>query len=338
MLRVTEVVSAGEELNLGLSADATPSLPVVGIDADSAREEPISEVAARLRQARAITVAVAGSAPAPGWLTEAVDLTIAPVAHDRRTVAVADAVSELAALDGVTRLHPQAAIGLAWLLRGSGHSDVWSALAAESALYSTLLAGPDFAGWLAMRGPSRSPDAPDRVQLHREGSVLHVTLSRSARRNAVDSAMRHALLEALGVARWDSSLRVEIDAEGPDFCAGGDLDEFGRAPDPATAHLIRVTASAGGVLHDLRERVTVRVHGACLGAGVELPSFAGRVIAAGNSSFGLPELAMGLIPGAGGTVSLPRRIGRWRTLWLALRGARIDASTALAWGLVDELD
>jgi Enoyl-CoA hydratase/isomerase len=337
MLRVTEVVPAGEELDLGLAADATPCLPVVGIDADSAGAEPITEVAARLRQARAITVAVASSAAAPAWLSAAVDLTIAPTAYDMRTVAVADATSELAALDGVSRVHPQAAIGLAWLLRGTEHLDVWNALAAESALYSTLLAGPDFAGWLARRGPTRPPDGPERVRLHREGDTLHVTLTRSARRNAVDSAMRHALLEALDLARWDNGLRVEIDAEGPDFCAGGDLDEFGHAPDPATAHLIRVAASAGGVLSDLRERVTVRVHGACLGAGVELPSFGGRVVAAGNSSFGLPELSMGLIPGAGGTVSLPRRIGRWRTLWLALRGARLDAATALEWGLVDEL-
>jgi hypothetical protein len=337
MLRVTEVVTAAEELDLGLSADASPGLPVVGIDADSAGEQLITEVAARLRKARAITVAVAGTAPPPEWLTDAVDLTIAPMAHDMRTVAVADTGSELAALDGVTRLHPQAAIGLAWLLRGTEHLDVWNALAAESALYSTLLAGPDFAAWLASRGPSRPPDERDRIRLRRDGDRLHITLVRSARRNAVDAVMRHALIEALDVARWDSGVRVEIDADGPDFCAGGDLDEFGNAPDPATAHLIRVAASAGGVLHDLRDRVTVRVHGACLGAGVELPSFAGRVIAARNSSFGLPELAMGLIPGAGGTVSLPRRIGRWRTLWLALRGARIEAATALEWGLVDEL-
>jgi enoyl-CoA hydratase/carnithine racemase len=47
---------------------------------------------------------------------------------------------------------------------------------------------------------------------------------------------------------------------------------------------------------------------------------------------------MGLIPGAGGTVSITKRIGRWRTAWLALSGARLDAATALAWGLVDEVD
>ena len=57
--------------------------------------------------------------------------------------------------------------------------------------------------------------------------------------------------------------------------------------------------------------------------------------AAPGAFFQLPELGMGLVPGAGGTVSLPRRIGRQRTAWLALSGERIDAETALAWGLVD---
>ena len=62
---------------------------------------------------------------------------------------------------------------------------------------------------------------------------------------------------------------------------------------------------------------------------MELPAFAGRVVAAPDATFGLPEVSLGLIPGAGGTVSLPRRIGRHRTAWLALTGQPIDAPTAL---------
>jgi enoyl-CoA hydratase/carnithine racemase len=70
---------------------------------------------------------------------------------------------------------------------------------------------------------------------------------------------------------------------------------------------------------------------------MELPAFAGRVAARRDAYFILPEVALGLVPGAGGTASVPRRIGRQRTAWLALSGERIDAPTALAWGLVDEL-
>jgi enoyl-CoA hydratase/carnithine racemase len=61
------------------------------------------------------------------------------------------------------------------------------------------------------------------------------------------------------------------------------------------------------------------------------------VVAQPDAVFGLPELALGLIPGAGGTVSVTRRIGRWRTAYLVLSGRAIDAATALAWGLVDEI-
>ena len=66
-------------------------------------------------------------------------------------------------------------------------------------------------------------------------------------------------------------------------------------------------------------------------------AFAGRVEAAPDATFALPEVAMGLVPGAGGTVSIPGRIGRHRTAWLALTGERIDAPTAREWGLVDEV-
>jgi enoyl-CoA hydratase/carnithine racemase len=68
-----------------------------------------------------------------------------------------------------------------------------------------------------------------------------------------------------------------------------------------------------------------------------LPAFASHVSAAPGATFCLPEVGMGLIPGAGGTAGIPRRIGRHRTAWLALTGTRLDAATALDWGLVDEL-
>jgi enoyl-CoA hydratase/carnithine racemase len=132
-------------------------------------------------------------------------------------------------------------------------------------------------------------------------------------------------------------VRAEFRAAGPDFSFGGDLHEFGSAPDPATAHVIRLTRSVGALIASHRDRVTAYVHGACYGAGCEVPAFAGRVVATADARFALPEISLGLIPGAGGTVSVTGRIGRWRTAWLALSGARIDAPTALAWGLVDEL-
>jgi enoyl-CoA hydratase/carnithine racemase len=161
---------------------------------------------------------------------------------------------------------------------------------------------------------------------------------RSARRNALDAAMRDALAEAFALAAADPELRLELSGEGKDFCAGGDLDEFGSRPDPALAHLTRLTRSPARLLHTVAGRATAHLHGACLGAGIELPAFAGRVVAAPDTSIGLPEVGLGLVPGAGGTVSLPRRIGRQRTAWIGLSGMRVDARDALRWGLVDEVE
>jgi enoyl-CoA hydratase/carnithine racemase len=149
--------------------------------------------------------------------------------------------------------------------------------------------------------------------------------------------MRDALVAGLQIGAADPSLRIVLSGEGPSFCSGGDLDEFGTLPDPATAHAIRSTRSAGRLLADLGGRVRVEVHGACVGAGIELPAFAARVVARADATFSLPEVSMGLVPGAGGTASIPRRIGRQRTALLALSGRPVDATTALRWGLVDEI-
>jgi enoyl-CoA hydratase/carnithine racemase len=88
-------------------------------------------------------------------------------------------------------------------------------------------------------------------------------------------------------------------------------------------------------LHLVRDRVTFNVHGGCVGAGLERPAFAGRVVAGADATFHLPEVGMGLVPGAGGTASIPHRSGGQRTAWLAITGAALDAATALDWGLVD---
>jgi len=121
-------------------------------------------------------------------------------------------------------------------------------------------------------------------------------------------------------------------------CTGhGDLDEFGEATDAGLAHVSRVARSAGSLMASLHDRIEVHVHGACIGAGIELPAFAHQVRARRDAFFELPEVSMGLIPGAGGTASILPRIGRHRMAAWALTGARIDAETAMSWGLVDEI-
>src|SRR6202453_960619 len=89
--------------------------------------------------------------------------------------------------------------------------------------------------------------------------------------------------------------------------------------------------SAGGLGRACR----ATVHGQVLGSGLEMAAFCGWIEAQPDSVIGLRELSLGLLPGAGGTVSITRRIGRWRTAYLVLSGITVDADTALAWGLAD---
>ena len=235
---------------------------------------------------------------------------------------------------------PLASLALVQLLRQGDSQGLHHALVAESLVYSTLQAGPEFARWLAGRQkPSPPPDeSGPAVRVERWDAQLVLSLNRPRRHNAFSVAMRDALVEGLQMAVADDSLReIVLRGEGPSFCSGGDLFEFGDLPDPATAHAVRSTRNPARLLVACGDRTVARVHGACVGAGVELPAFARRVVARDDAFFQLPELSMGLVPGAGGTASLPLRIGRQRTAWLAVSGERIDARTALRWGLVDEV-
>jgi len=262
---------------------------------------------------------------------------VPPAVADLVDVVVADPGPVLATVE----VAPQAAVTLALVLRATPGLRVADGLAAESAAYSMLQSGPEFARWLATRAPASDGAGPTgpAVAIERTGTDLWITLSRPERHNAVNTALRDQLVDALLIACADPSVeRVVLAGAGPSFCSGGDLAEFGSLPDPATAHLVRLTRSPARLLADLGPRLEVRLHGACLGAGIEMAAFAGRVVARPDTEISLPELRLGLIPGAGGTVSLPRRIGRHRTAELALAGTPIDAPTALSWGLIDAIE
>jgi enoyl-CoA hydratase/carnithine racemase len=233
---------------------------------------------------------------------------------------------------------PRASVALALLLRSRPARSREAALVDESATYSMLQAGPEFTAWRASRPQRPRPaDAEPPVRWWVRGSTMWVVLNRPHRHNAVSSALRDLLVEPLRLALAEPSWRVVLAGEGPSFSSGGDLDEFGSFDDPASAHVVRLTRSPARLLARLSARAAARVHGSCLGAGIEWAAFCGRVVARRDTVFGLPEVGLGLVPGAGGTASLPARIGRHRTAHLALTGERIDATTALAWGLVDEL-
>lgn len=272
------------------------------------------------------------------------DLTLTLVPDGTETnetqVGVPDVPATLDSLRAAVADAPVAARTLVGLLRLTSSASVADGLVAESLAYSMLMSGAEYRRWLSARPRREPPPEPDEpaVLLDRQNDTLTVTLNVPHRHNAFSRWVRDGLCEAFDLVAADDSISaVRIRGNGPSFCSGGDLDEFGSTPDLAAAHLIRQDRSVAARIDAVRDRVTVHLHGACIGAGIELASYAERVVAARDSVIRLPELAMGLVPGAGGTVGITRRIGRWRTAYLALTGEALPPETALRWGLVDEL-
>ena len=233
---------------------------------------------------------------------------------------------------------PHAAAATVQLLRSLDGMSYAPALTLESFCYGLLQGSAEHAAWLAERKPM-TPHAPGRIIVERRDAVLHLTLDRPLARNAIDRKMRDELFEAFTLAVLDPDVRaVQLRAVDSVFSMGGDLEEFGTTRDPATAHLIRSRTLPALPLATRSQIFDVHIQGACVGAGLEIAAFAGRVSASPDAWFQLPELSMGLIPGAGGCVSVPRRIGRQRAALMMLSGRRINAATALAWGLIDAIE
>jgi hypothetical protein len=310
-----------------LRSDVPPerSDPVV-VQLDGAFGEPGDVPVDRLASLPFVVIGLTEGPVDPGWLE------VCDVALPTDDPLVARVEENLAAA-------PDASATLALLLRGSERRSIADGLVAESAAYSVLQSGPEFAAWRSAHPARAEHDEGSRVRAERRNGTLGLTLTRPARLNALDARMRDELVEALVLAAADSDVTsIEWRGEGRAFCAGGDLDEFGTRADPASAHLVRLQRSVGRVLAELEKPTTTYLHGACMGSGIELAAFTRTVVAAADTQIALPEIGLGLVPGAGGTVSLPRRIGRLRTAELAFSGATIDAATALDWGLVDRLD
>jgi enoyl-CoA hydratase/carnithine racemase len=284
------------------------------------------------------------SPAAQPWVERATFTLTEDRVADHRVITVESTAAALAELTTRFEMWPQAATVCDDVLRAvDPDAPALAGVITESLAYSTLQSGGEFAAWLQQRGPATAPELPDPVVAARDGDTLQIRFNRPARHNAFSNDARAALLEALDVARHDPSVdEVILSGNGPSFCSGGDLAEFGSFADPASAHIARIRHSPALVLDELTTRLGMRcwarVHGQVLGSGLEMAAFCGSVKAHRDSVFGLPEMSLGLIPGAGGTVSVTRRIGRWCTAYLVLSGRTIDAHTALDWALIDAIE
>jgi len=224
-------------------------------------------------------------------------------------------------------------------LRASETLSLKDTLTAESFAYAALQNGPDFKTWRADYSGGTLPqsDADDLI-IETDNDTLTLTLNRPDTRNAIGTVMRDALCTALDLALVNDEVsHVKLKANGSAFSTGGAIEEFGEVSDPATAHWIRSLALPAWRLARLCEKLKVHINGAAIGAGIEMAAFGHHVSASPKAWFQLPELKYGLIPGAGGTASIPRRIGRQKTAYMALSMEKIRAETALDWGLIDKI-
>lgn len=168
------------------------------------------------------------------------------------------------------------------------------------------------------------------------GRVLTLTLNRPQARNALNNALLTQIAEALEAAQQDESIgAVAITGNERFFAAGADLKEMASRDMPATLNDPRPQLWAR--IERFPKPLITAVNGYALGAGCELALLSDIVVAGDNARFGLPEITLGIMPGAGGTQRLIRSVGKALAYRMVLSGEAIDAPQALRAGLVAEV-
>jgi len=167
--------------------------------------------------------------------------------------------------------------------------------------------------------------------------VARLIIDRPAKRNALSSTLMHALIDAFAaISRRDDVRAVVLSGAGDAaFCGGADLKEL-AALDATTARtFITLVHRTCRACIECPVPVIARLHGAVLGAGLELAAACDLRIASNDARFAMPEVRLG-IPSVVEAALLPRLIGSGRARWLVLTGEAVDANRALEWGLVND--
>jgi len=169
------------------------------------------------------------------------------------------------------------------------------------------------------------------VSIERHGAVSVITID-SPPVNALSQAVREGLMKHLDAAEADDDCKaIVIACAGRTFIAGADIKEFGKPPlEPFLPDVIdRIEACD--------KPVVAAIHGTALGGGFEIAQGCHYRIALPSAAVGLPEVNLGLLPGASGTQRLPRLVGAEKAMDMMLSGRPIKAATALEYGAIDRL-
>jgi enoyl-CoA hydratase/carnithine racemase len=173
------------------------------------------------------------------------------------------------------------------------------------------------------------------VLVSTDGGVMTIQMDRLAKKNAIDSAMYRGLADALAAAAADRAVRATILTGGPDvFCAGNDLADFARVRAGSGDQ------SAGEFLRNVSQHpkpLIGAVAGWAVGIGVTMLLHCDFIYAAPSARFRTPFVDLGLCPEAASTVLLPRIVGPRHAAEMLYLGIEVNAASALAWGLVNEV-
>ena len=179
----------------------------------------------------------------------------------------------------------------------------------------------------------------ETVIYEKSDHLAWVTLNRPRALNSYNIRMRDELFAVLGAIQDDSEVRVVIlkGAGEKAFCAGADLTEFLTAPSPVFARTARFERDIWKRFTEMRVPFIAALHGYVLGSGIEMSLCCDIRLCSEDAQFGLPEVALGLIPGAGGTQTLPRVVGRSPAQDLLTTGRWLKADEARRIKLVNRV-
>ena len=175
------------------------------------------------------------------------------------------------------------------------------------------------------------------VDLEIEGGVARIFLNRPQKVNALDSQGLKVLLDAIGQAGADETVRVVVlGGRGKAFCGGADVKELAQLTEVSARTFIEQIHEVCAALRRLPLPVVAQLHGAVIGAGLEIAAACDLRVAAPGTRFSMPEVRLG-IPSVVEAALLPRLVGSGRAAWLVLTGAAIDTERAYEWGLIEEI-
>jgi enoyl-CoA hydratase/carnithine racemase len=171
------------------------------------------------------------------------------------------------------------------------------------------------------------------IEVERDGEVARIFLNRPEKANALDSAMLDALRRAL--ENVDARV-VVLGGRGKAFCGGADIHELKSLTASTAGAFVERIHQVCRAIRELPVPVVARLHGAVIGAGLEIAAACDLRVASQGTKFAMPEVRLG-IPSVVEAALLPRLMGSGRAAWLVLTGEPIDAARALEWGLVEEV-